>query len=184
LTQPIYIFFVTLAAVTKVTISVVAVIRPKTLMAGKRRAEGDNGQEPGTTKRRARLRAQRGLMRVSCGEGFGTRLWACRKKESCRASTVTVEAMFCRRAGSISATEAARSITAPMPTVVMICASLRNSAMFETGKVYLQEGIVSVLKCLRRLSNVATWTCSCCQAVSHGTLTGILVVDDILQRQL
>ena len=151
-------------------VHVVLVIIPTTLRGGKVRACGANGQEPGITKGRARLRAQRALMRVSCGSGTGTRLRAWRKKASWRASTVTVEAMFCKSAGSVSATEAARSMTAPMPTVVMICASFRNSAVFVTGKVYWQGGIVGVLKCLRRLSNVATWTCSCCEAVSQGCL--------------
>ena len=39
---------------------------------------------------------------------------------------MTVEGMFCRSAGSLTARLAARSITAPMPIEVMICASWTN----------------------------------------------------------
>ena len=105
-----------------------------TVMAGKTGTSGNRGQELGRTNGRARLSAQMALIWVSCGVGLGTRPRAAwRKKASCRASLETVEARFCISAGSVLAVVAARFMTAPIPTDVIIWASLRKDEASVTG---------------------------------------------------
>ena len=106
-------------------------------MAGKIDTSGNKGQEFGTTNGRARLRAQMALICVSSGVGLGTRPRAAwRKKASCRASFVTVEARFWITTGSVMEVVAARFMTAPIPTEVIIWASLRKDAVSVTGNWY------------------------------------------------
>ena len=97
------------------------------------------GQDPGTTNPHTKFSAHVVLILVSNGDGFGTKFApALRKNASWRASTVTIEVRLGSKSGAISARVAAMSSTAPMPTVVMVCARARNSLVLETGNRYVQ----------------------------------------------
>ena len=107
---------------------------------------GVKGHDPGTTKEFARFRAQIVLILVSNGEGLGMRPRdVVRKKASWRASTLRAEVKLGTKPGSDSASDEARSITAPMETLLICCATSRNSGVVVTGNWYLHGGTVEAL---------------------------------------
>jgi len=74
------------------------------------------------------------VMPVSNGPRLGTLPSICRKNASCRDSTASIDDTDLTSRGSVTTRRSVRPMVAPMPTKVIMSASLKNYAVELTKK--------------------------------------------------